>query len=43
MDYLRSLFSDVCADDDEVEARCMLTFSLWVGSHYIAAGHGGRR
>jgi AcrR family transcriptional regulator len=42
MEYLRSLFSDICADDDEVEARCMLTFSLWVGSHYIAAGHGGR-
>jgi AcrR family transcriptional regulator len=43
MDYLRSLFGDLSADDDDVEARCMLAFSLWIGSHFIAADHGGRR
>ena len=43
MDYLRSLFGDLSADDDDVEARSMLAFSLWIGSHFIAADHGGRR
>jgi AcrR family transcriptional regulator len=42
MDYMRSLFSDVCRDPDEVETRCMLAFSLWIGNHFIAAEHGGR-
>jgi hypothetical protein len=43
MQYLRSLFGAFCPDDDEVEARCMLFFSLWIGSHVIAADHPGRR
>ena len=42
MDYLRSLFGAFCPDDDEVEARCMLSFSLMIGNHFIAADHGGR-
>jgi AcrR family transcriptional regulator len=42
MDGLRSLFADICADPDEVEARCMLCFSLLIGNHYIAADHGAR-
>ena len=42
MDYLRSLFGAFCPDQDDVEARCMLTFSLWIGSHFIAAEHGAR-
>jgi AcrR family transcriptional regulator len=42
MDYLRSLFGTFCDDKDEVEARCMLFFSLWIGNHFIAADHGGR-
>jgi AcrR family transcriptional regulator len=42
MDYMRSLFRAVCPDEDDVEARCMLAFSLWVGSHFIAADHRGR-
>jgi AcrR family transcriptional regulator len=42
MDYMRSLFAAFCPDDDEVEARCMLAFSVWVGNHFIAADHGGR-
>ncbi|WP_331767434.1 TetR/AcrR family transcriptional regulator [Embleya sp. NBC_00896] len=42
MDYLRSLFGSFCADEDEVEVRCMLVFSLRIGSHFIAADHAGR-
>jgi AcrR family transcriptional regulator len=43
MDYLRSLFGDFCPDEDEVEARCMVFYSLWIGNHFIAADHGARR
>jgi AcrR family transcriptional regulator len=42
MEYMRSLFGAFCPDDDEVEARCMLTMSLFVGNHFIAADHGAR-
>jgi AcrR family transcriptional regulator len=42
MDYMRSLFGAFCPDEDEVEARCMLAFSLWIGNHFIAADHGER-
>jgi AcrR family transcriptional regulator len=42
MDYMRSLFGDFCPDEDEVEVRCMLAFSLWLGPHFIAADHGAR-
>jgi hypothetical protein len=42
IDYLRSLFGAFCPDEDDVEARCMLTLSLWVGPHFIAADHGAR-
>lgn len=42
MDYLRSLFGAFCPDEDDVEARCILIFSLWIGSHFIAADHGAR-
>jgi AcrR family transcriptional regulator len=43
MDYVRSLFGAFCPDEDDVEARCMLAFSLWIGNHFIAADHGARR
>ncbi|MEU8581934.1 TetR/AcrR family transcriptional regulator [Streptomyces abikoensis] len=42
MDYLRHLFATFCHDEDDVEARCMLAFSLRVGQHFIAADHGAR-
>jgi hypothetical protein len=42
MEYLRSLFAAFCGDADEVEARCMLFFSLLIGNHSIAAEHHGR-
>jgi AcrR family transcriptional regulator len=42
MDYLRMLFGALSPDPDEVEARCMVFYSLWIGSHFIAADHGTR-
>jgi AcrR family transcriptional regulator len=42
MDYLRRLFGDFCSSEDEVEARCLLVGSLWIGSHFMAADHGAR-
>ncbi len=43
MDYLRTQLRAICPDEDEVEARSLLAFSLLIGSHLITAGHGGRR
>jgi AcrR family transcriptional regulator len=40
MEYMRKLFGDLCPDAEEVEVRCLLAFSLFVGSHFIAADHG---
>jgi AcrR family transcriptional regulator len=42
MAYLRSLFGQLCAGEDEVEARSMLAYSLFVGSYFINAGHDGK-
>jgi AcrR family transcriptional regulator len=42
MDYLRSLFGPVCADEEDAEARSILALSLFVGSPFIAAQHPGR-
>jgi AcrR family transcriptional regulator len=43
MDYMRSLFGAFSADADDVEARCVLAMSLFIGSHFIAADHGRRK
>ena len=42
MEYLRSLFGAFSRDADDVEARCLVFYSLWIGSHFIAADHGAR-
>jgi AcrR family transcriptional regulator len=42
MEYLRLLFAAVCPDEDDVEARCLIAFSLWIANHFIAADHGAR-
>jgi AcrR family transcriptional regulator len=42
MDYMRSLFGAICNDDGDVEARCLLAFSLFIGSHFISADYGAR-
>jgi AcrR family transcriptional regulator len=40
MDYMRSLFSKLSRDEDEVEARCLLALSLFIANRLIAADHG---
>jgi AcrR family transcriptional regulator len=42
MEYLRPLFREFCADEDEVEVRCMLVLCVFVGSPFIAVTHGSR-
>jgi AcrR family transcriptional regulator len=42
MGYLRQLFSAICRDQDEAEARSILAFSLVIGHHFMAADHGPR-
>jgi len=42
MEYLRSLFGPICVDADDVEARSILAFSLFIGSNFILAEHRGR-
>lgn len=42
MVYMRSLFGAICEDDDDVETRCLLAFSLFIGSYFIAAQHGDK-
>ena len=42
MDYLRAQFAQFCRDDDDVEDRCLLAFSMFIGRHFVAAEHGDR-
>lgn len=42
MDYMRSLYGVFCPDEAEVEARCLIAFSVWIGNHFITADHGSR-
>ncbi len=42
MDYMRSLFGAFCSDADDVEVRCLVSLSLFIGNHLIAAEHGAR-
>jgi AcrR family transcriptional regulator len=42
MAFLRSLFAQFCADEDDTEARAMLAYSLFVGSYFVATEHDGR-
>ena len=42
MEYMRSLFGDFCPDEDDVEVRCFMVFSLFIANHFIAADHGAR-
>jgi hypothetical protein len=39
MAYLGVLFGASCPDEDDVEAPCMLAFSLLIGHHFMAADH----
>jgi AcrR family transcriptional regulator len=42
MEYLRSLFTPICADADDVEARGTLVLSLFIGNSFILAEHPGK-
>jgi AcrR family transcriptional regulator len=42
IEYLRSLLAPFCADEDELEARCLTAFSVAIGHHFVAADHGAR-
>ena len=42
MDYLRTLLGTVCADEEEIEARSLIAFSVAIADHFIAADHGTR-
>jgi AcrR family transcriptional regulator len=42
MEYLRLLFGQFCADENDVEVRAMLVFSIFIGSYFIAAEHGDK-
>jgi AcrR family transcriptional regulator len=43
LEYLRSLFRSFCADEDEVEIRCLLVMTLFIGEPLLASDHGSRR
>ncbi len=40
--YMRSLFGTFCDDIEDIEARCLLVFALFVGNRFIAAEHDTR-
>jgi AcrR family transcriptional regulator len=42
MSWLRSLFADFCPNDDDIEARSMLAYSLLIGGYFISAAHEGK-
>jgi AcrR family transcriptional regulator len=42
MDYMRKQFRAFCPDEDEVEVRCTLVMSLFVGIKFIAVDHAPR-
>jgi len=42
MEYLRELFGSFCVEEEEIEGRAVLGFSLAIGYHFIAADHGIR-
>ena len=43
MNYMRSLFGEFCADEDEAELRSLIALALFLGVPSVAADHGPRR
>ena len=41
MDYLRTLFRQLTDDALDAEARCLVAYSLYIGTHFVAAAHDG--
>jgi AcrR family transcriptional regulator len=42
IDYLRAQLGAFSSDEDELEARCLIAFSVAIADHLIAADHGRR-
>ncbi|MHC1562171.1 TetR/AcrR family transcriptional regulator [Actinomycetospora sp. C-140] len=42
MAYLRELLEPVSADDEDLEARCLIAFSVAIADRLVAADHGTR-
>jgi AcrR family transcriptional regulator len=42
MDFVRSLFRPFCADEDDVEVRSMMSYSMVIGSYFVATDHGDK-
>ncbi len=40
--FLRSLFAQLCADEEDVEARALLAYSLFIGAYFVRTRHGKR-
>ena len=40
--YLRPLFAEFCDDPSDVEGRCLLVLTLFVGESLVSATHGRR-
>jgi hypothetical protein len=40
MEFVRSLFGQFCADD--VEVRSMMSYSMVIGSYFVAVEHGDK-
>jgi AcrR family transcriptional regulator len=43
MEYMRPLFREFCPDEDDVEVRCLIVLSVFIGNYFVAADHPGRR
>jgi AcrR family transcriptional regulator len=40
--FVRSLFGQFCADEADVEVRSMMSYSMVIGSYFVAVEHGDR-
>lgn len=43
MAFMRTLFGEFCTDQDDIEVRCLLAFSLFIANPIVSADHGRRR
>jgi AcrR family transcriptional regulator len=42
MEFMRAQFRAFCPDEADVEVRCLIAFSLWIGNRFVAAEHDAR-
>jgi len=43
LEFMRSLFAQFCAEEEEAEARALLAYSLFIGSYFVAVGRHGAK